>query len=70
MTYSSIYECLFIYLVSIYASFNDALNIPENIASYDRTIKNNELGMIWKEAVAAEFMVMSGRLPEGTDEDH
>jgi hypothetical protein len=54
----------------IYSLFNDAFIISDYIASNERMIVNNELESMWKEAVMAQFKVLSRHLPGGTDEIH
>jgi hypothetical protein len=54
----------------IYSLFNDTFSKSDYIASNERMIVNNELERKWKEAVVAQFKVLSRHLPGGTKENH
>jgi hypothetical protein len=48
-----------------------ALSVPQLIHSVtDKTITNNELDMMWKEAMVAQSKVLSWHLHGGTEENN
>jgi hypothetical protein len=56
-----------IYLFLVYLT---TLSVSEYMASNERLIVNNELEMMWKEAVVAFFKLLSWNLPGGTEVNH
>jgi hypothetical protein len=64
-------ECAFEFILFIYNLFNDAFSSTDYILSNERMTVNNELERMWKEAVVAQFKVLSQHLlGGGTEENH